>query len=67
MVANIWQCQEKDGSDLTLQSIFNTSLGFFEKAPSETVILTIKPDDGSTVGMEHAVAEFVKNNEEKVH
>ena len=24
-----WQCQEKDGSDLTLQSIFNTSLAFF--------------------------------------
>ena len=62
-----WQCQEKDGSDLTLQSIFNTSLAFLEKHPSETIILTIKPDDGSTVGMEHAVAEFVKNHQEKVY
>ena len=60
-----WQCQEKDGSDLTLQSIFNTSLAFLEKHPSETIILTIKPDDGSTVGMEHAVAEFVKNHQDK--
>ena len=62
-----WQCQEKDGSDLTLQSIFNTSLAFLEKHPSETIILTIKPDDGSTVGMEHAVAEFVKNHQDKVY
>ena len=35
--------------------------------PSETIILTIKPDDGSTVGMEHAVAEFVKNHQDKVY
>ena len=52
----LWQCQEKDGSDLTLQSILNTSLGFLEKHKSETVILTVKPDAGSTVGLEHAVA-----------
>lgn len=65
--ADTWQCQEKDGSDLTLQSIFNTSLAFLEKHPSETIILTIKPDDGSTVGMEHAVAEFVKNHQDKVY
>lgn len=39
----------------------------FGKHPSETIILTIKPDDGSTVGMEHAVAEFVKNHQDKVY
>lgn len=63
----LWQCQEKDGSDLTLQSILNTSLKFLEKHKSETVILTVKPDAGSTVGLEHAVAEFIKSNEEKVY
>lgn len=63
----LWQCQEKNGSDLTLQSILNTSLGFLEKHKSETVILTVKPDAGSTVGLEHAVAEFIKSNEEKVY
>ena len=63
----LWQCQEKDGSDLTLQSILNTSLGFLEKHKSETVILTVKPDAGSTVGLEHVVAEFIKSNEEKVY
>lgn len=63
----LWQCQEKDGSDLTLQSILNTSLGFLEKHKSETVILTVKPDAGSTVGLDHAVAEFIKSNEEKVY
>ena len=63
----LWQCQEKDGSDLTLQSILNTSLKFLEKHKSETVILTVKPDAGSTIGLEHAVAEFIKSNEEKVY
>ena len=63
----LWQCQEKDGSDLTLQSILNTSLKFLEKHRSETVILTVKPDAGSTIGLEHAVAEFIKSNEEKVY
>ena len=63
----LWQCQEKDGSDLTLQSIFNTSLGFLEKHKSETVILTVKPDAGSTIGLEHAVAEFIEKNKDKVY
>ena len=63
----MWQCEEKDGSHLRLQSIFNTSLDFLEKHPSETIILTIKPDAGSVVGLEHAVAEFVEKNKEKVY
>ena len=63
----LWQCQEKNGSDLTLQSILNTSLGFLEKHKSETVILTVKPDAGSTIGLEHAVAEFIEKNKDKVH
>ena len=63
----LWQCQEKNGSDLTLQSILNTSLGFLEKHKSETVILTVKSDAGSTVGLEHAVAEFIEKNKDKVY
>ena len=63
----LWQCQEKNGSDLTLQSILNTSLGFLEKHKSETVILTVKSDAGSTVGLEHAVAQFIEKNKDKVY
>ncbi len=63
----LWQCQEKNGSDLTLQSILNTSLGFLEKHKSETVILTVKPDAGSTIGLEHAVVEFIEKNKDKVY
>ena len=63
----LWQCQEKNGNDLTLQSILNTSLGFLEKHKSETVILTVKPDVGSTIGLEHAVAEFIEKNKDKVY
>ena len=63
----LWQCQEKNGSDLTLQSILNTSLGFLEKHKSETVILTVKSDAGSTIGLEHAVAEFIEKNKDKVY
>lgn len=63
----LWQCQEKNGNALTLQSILNTSLGFLEKHKSETVILTVKPDAGSTIGLEHAVAEFIEKNKDKVY
>lgn len=63
----LWQCQEKNGNDLTLQSILNTSLGFLEKHKSEIVILTVKPDAGSTIGLEHAVAEFIEKNKDKVY
>ena len=63
----LWQCQEKNGNDLTLQSILNTSLGFLEKHKSETVILTVKPDASSTIGLEHAVAEFIEKNNDKVY
>lgn len=61
------QCEDKYGNDLTLKDIFETSLGFLQKHPSETIILTVKPDDGSVVGLEHAVAEFIKNNAEHVY
>lgn len=63
----LWQCQEKNGNDLTLQSILDTSRGFLEKHKSETVILTVKPDAGSTIGLEHAVAEFIEKNKDKVY
>lgn len=63
----LWQCQEKNGNDLTLQSILNTSRGFLEKHKSETVILTVKPNAGSTIGLEHAVAEFIEKNKDKVY
>ena len=60
MEANYGSVRQKNGSDLTLQSILNTSLGFLEKHKSETVILTVKSDAGSTIGLEHAVAEFIE-------
>ena len=61
------QCADRDDNDLTLKAIFDMSLAFLEKHPSETIILTVKPDSGSAVGMEHAVAEFVKKNENSVY
>lgn len=62
-----WKCDNRDGSALTLGDIFTSSVRFLDTHPSETIILTIKPDDGSTKGLEDAVEAFVRDNKSHVY
>lgn len=61
------KCNNRDGSALTLGDIFTASKRFLDQYPSETIILTIKPDAGSTKGLEDAVETFVKENKDHVY
>lgn len=60
-------CDNRDGSVLTLENILTHSLRFLDQYPSETIILTIKPDDGSVKGLEDAVETWVRENKSRVY
>ena len=55
-----WHCSNRDATDLTLDNILNESVRFLEEHPTETVVMMVKPDDGSTVGLVKAMASFIK-------
>ena len=55
-----WHCSNRDATDLTLDNILNESVRFLDEHPTETVVMMVKPDDGSTVGLVKAMASFIK-------
>ncbi|MCQ4635216.1 RICIN domain-containing protein [Anaerovorax odorimutans] len=57
-----WKCKNKDGSDLTLKNILDDSIRFLEAYPSETLIMTVKPDAGTDEDLARALGNFMKNN-----
>lgn len=60
--SQLWKCFDRDGSNLTLEDILSESKKFLQKYPSETIVLTVKPDAGSTEGLARAIGSFIKNN-----
>ena len=55
-----WHCSNRDATDLTLDNILNESVRFLDEHPTETIVMMVKPDDGSTIGLVKAVASFIK-------
>ena len=55
-----WHCSNRDATALTLDNILNESVRFLDEHPTETVVMMVKPDDGSTVGLVKAMASFIK-------
>lgn len=56
-----WACSDRDGNPLTLSSIFDESVRFLDNHPTETIVMLVKPDDGSTEGLARAVGSFIKS------
>ena len=55
-------CYDRDGSKLYLQSILDDSVRFLKKHPSESIILLIKADGGSELGLAKSVGKFIKDH-----
>lgn len=57
-------CHERgtNFTPLTLKSLLDDSIRFLNNHSSETIILTIKRDAGSEVGLAKALGEFIKDN-----
>ncbi|MGN0153266.1 MAG: MBG domain-containing protein [Lachnospiraceae bacterium] len=62
-----WQCYDRDGTELTLWDILNDSVRFLKNHSSESIVMMVKPDDGSTVGLARAIGGFIKENQEYVY
>ena len=61
------QCGNRDDTDLTLEDIFDDSVRFLKKHSSESIVMMVKSDAGSTTGLVHAVSEFIKDNKNYVY
>ena len=61
------QCGNRDDTDLTLKDIFDDTVRFLKKHPTESIVMMVKSDAGSTTGLVHAVSEFIKNNQDHVY
>lgn len=59
-----WQCYNRDGSELTLQNIFDDSIRFLKEHSSEALILMVKADDGSMTGLARAIGAYIKNHKQ---
>ena len=61
-------CHERgtDFKTLTLKSILDDSVRFLKNHPSEALVIMIKKDAGSDIGLTSAMASFIKNNKEYV-
>lgn len=60
-----WQCYNRDGSELTLQNIFDDSIRFLSEHSSETLILMVKADDGSMTGLARAIGKYISDPDNK--
>ena len=56
-----WACDNRDGTALTLENILNESVRFLNEHPTETIVMMVKPDDGSTAGLAKAIGGFIKS------
>lgn len=62
--SELWQCYDRDGNKLTLEDILSDSVRFLkdDKHKTESLVIMLKPDAGSTEGLARAVGDFIKNN-----
>lgn len=63
--SSTWACSNRDDTDLTLDNILTESVRFLDEHPTETVVLLVKPDDGSVEGLARAVGNFIKTEAAK--
>ena len=65
---SVWQCINRDGeTDLTLDNILDDSVRFLKNHKSESIVMMLKPDAGSTEGLAYALNYFIQNNKDYVY
>ena len=64
-----WACDNRDGTALTLENILDESVRYLNEHPTETIVMMVKQDDGSTEGLAKAIGGFIKSEvaAEKCH
>lgn len=57
-------CTDKDGLIMTLKEILDVSIAFLKQHSKETVVLMVKPDDGSVDGLVYALSQYIAANKD---
>lgn len=64
--SELWQCYDRDGSELTLADILDDSVRFLSEHDSEALVMMVKPDDGSVSDLAYALYDFISKNRDYV-
>lgn len=64
--SELWQCYDRDGTKLTLADILDDSVRFLKEHNSETLVMMVKPDDGSASDLAYALYDFISENKDLV-
>ena len=65
---SVWQCINRDGQTcLTLDNILDDSVRFLKNHETESIVMMLKPDAGSTEGLAYALNYFIQNNKDYVY
>lgn len=62
--SDMWQCYDRWGKKLNLKQILDTSGEFLHAHPTETIVMKVGPNGGSTPGLIRALAEYMRTNPE---
>ncbi len=57
-----FQCYNRQGKELSLGEILDISKAFLKAQPTETVILLIKPDDGTHEDIARTLGQYINGN-----
>ena len=65
---SVWQCINRDGiTVLTLDNILDDSVRFLKNHKTESIVMMLKPDAGSSEGLAYALNNFIQNNKDYVY
>ena len=65
---SVWQCINRDGQTcLTLDNILDDSVRFLKNHNTESIVMMLKPDAGSTEGLAYALNSFIQSNKDYVY
>ncbi|MDO4487276.1 MAG: MBG domain-containing protein [Bacillota bacterium] len=65
---SVWQCINRDGqTSLTLDNILDDSVRFLKNHKTESIVMMLKPDAGSTEGLAYALNSFIQSNKDYVY
>lgn len=64
---SMYSCSDRNGTELTLDDIFDDAVRFLEKYNSESLVMMVKLDGGEDIGLAKAMASFISENKKYIY
>lgn len=64
---SMYSCSDRNGTELTLDDIFDDAVRFLKKYDSESLVMMVKLDGGEDIGLAKAMASFINENKQYIY